>query len=71
MSDLSPPVTLSLSFSKAEHYRDATADVLCWLRGFLAARPDDSGLLVDSVNALSLFNADLKDAISRWEREPI
>ena len=41
------------------------SDVLCWLKGFLAAKQDLLGksMLEDAIKEISLLNAELKDKL--------
>lgn len=34
-------ITLTLSVEDARHFSSGMADLLCWCRGFIAARPEE------------------------------
>jgi hypothetical protein len=51
---------------RAERTAESMSDILCWLRGFLAASPvDEHQIIRMAIEDASRFNADLKDALSR------
>ncbi|HVL73677.1 MAG TPA: hypothetical protein VM434_17550 [Beijerinckiaceae bacterium] len=62
-----PAVRLTLDLDRAESHTHAIADLLCWMRGFMVAcrlADVESGIIGESVDRVSRFNGDLKDAIS-------
>lgn len=67
-----PGLLLPITVAQAERFSSGMADLLCWARGFMAARPDDSDSHPMGVNRTRDLRLALIDAIAvaRGEPEP-
>jgi hypothetical protein len=65
-----PGLLLPISVAQAERFSSGMADLLCWARGFMAARPDDSGSQPMGVNRTRDLRLALIDAIAEARGAP-
>jgi len=63
-------ILLPISVAQAESFTSGMADLLCWARGFMAARPDDSDSHPMGVNRTRDLRLALIDAIAEARGEP-
>lgn len=63
------PVTLTLPKHVILEYSDGLADVLCWIRGFVAACPEDTKRHPLNIDLVSSLHSDLKEAMRKAGEE--
>ncbi len=61
-------ITLKASLEEAQEFADALSDVLCWVRGFTAACPEDLNRHPLGISEVRELSTRLKASIRR-ERE--
>lgn len=65
-----PGLLLPINLAQADRFSLGMADLLCWARGFMAARPDDGDLHPMGVNQTRDLRLALIDAIAARGQEP-
>ena len=58
-------VVVELRLTEAEEFRDRMADMLCWVRGYMAGRGEDDTNNPMGYSAMEALNIKLKGAIDQ------
>lgn len=66
-----PRIVISLSVDEAHRVSEAMADLLCWVRGFRAARPDDFDAHPIGVEGFRDLRVKLQRAIGEATGQPV
>lgn len=66
-----PAITIDLDDDEAERLEHGVCDLLCWLRGYSAGRPEDDSNHPLGVEALRDLSIAIKDAREIEEAPPV